>query len=232
MGVVRELLTTAYDGPLPPTLDTLLPADALLDAEALAFVAGPIVPLRGAEGVRGYVANPGQPDFAERVAAEVGGGNFLAGRGRRMVDVGPTSSTLFRDDLHLDAGGDVVAETLVLPGGERGRLVRADAARRVDPALASARAEAEVRGLEGLWLLASTEGRVTHWLVVNEDRWRGSPEAAAARIDALGDSRWLALRDVARAHRLAAYPDAVEVGPSGWHVTVGLFDPADPARRR
>lgn len=232
MGVVRELLTTAYGGPLPQRLVALLPDDPVLDAEALAFVAGPIVPLRGAEGVRAYVANPGQPGFATRVGAAVGGGDFLAGGGRRMVDIGSDSVTLFRDDLHLDAGGPVVAETLTLPGGARGRLVRPDAAEVVAPALVAARAHAEAFGLDGLWLLASTGTRATHWLVVNEDRWRGSPEGAAARIDALGDPRWLALRASARARGLAAYPDAVEVAPDGWHVTVGLFDPADPARRR
>lgn len=232
MGVVRELLTTAYAGSIPPLLAALLPDDARLDAEALAFVAGPIVPMRGAAGVRGYVANPGQPDFATRVAEVVGGDGFLLGPGRRMVDVGPGTVTLFRDDLHLEDGGRVVAETLALPGGERGWLARPDAGERVDADLAAARAEAEALGLDGLWLLASTGPRITHWLVVNEDRWRGSPEGAAARLDALGDPRWCALRAVARAHGLAAYPDAVEVSPDGWHVTVGLFDPTSPGRRR
>lgn len=234
MALVRRQLEAALGVPLPRPLSALLPDDGVLDRSALGFVAGPLLPLDGG-APRAFVANVAQADFEVSVRRALGdpAADFLAAGppgGRRMVDLGPDETTLYLDDLHLlpDADPEVVARTLTLPARLPGELRRVLA---LPPPWVSRRQAAIDAGLDGLWLAHRIQGTIVSLLVVNEDRWRGTPEPAALRLDATGDPAWLAQRALAREAGLGAYPDAVEIRPEGRWVTVGLFDPRDPARR-
>ncbi len=233
MGLVRSQLTLAFEGRVPEVLNHLMGEDALLDAHALAFVAGPILPL-GHGKVRAFVANPGQPAFASRLQEVLGPATeplltHAPAGGRLMVETDGTTHRLFADDLHLHEGADahVIARTLTLPSGSAGLLSAAP----IEAPWAALRARAEDAGLTGLWLAHRTAGVIDHLLVVNEARWTSTPEPQARLLDGLGDRAWGEQRELAAQHGLAAYPDAVEIHPHGWCVTVGLYDPAIPSRR-
>ncbi len=233
MGLVRSQLTSAFGGRLPEVLSHLLAEDALLDAHALAFVAGPILPL-GHGKVRAFVANPGQPAFASRLREVLGPATepLLAEAppgARLMVETDGTHHRLFADDLHLHEGADahVIARTLSLPGRSRGVLSRSP----IEAPWAALRQRAEDAGIRGFWLAHRTADVIDHLLVVNEARWTSSPEPQACVLDGLGDRAWGEQRELAAQHDLAAYPDAIEIHPHGWCVTVGLYDPAKPSRR-
>lgn len=246
-GLVADLVRIAFEDRVPATVVGIWPGP-LADRHALAFKACPILPIGHDAPPRMYVSNGFEDDtgFITRVAAAFHDpriATFLGQLGpgaRKIVDTDGISADCFLDDLQyvdhqLDVpeGLDLLASTLRVPDGWRTLLSRHGAApvALLDGAWAARLDAVHAAGLTGHWAIRWGPGGIASLLLVNEARWSGRAEASAQRLDALGDARWLACRARAHADGLAAYPDAIEVKDTGWDVTVGLFDPKDPASR-
>ncbi len=244
MSLLRCLVEDALGG-MPDKLEAIWPEE-LADTLALAFKAGPILPMMGTGSPRAFVSNQSQRTFVDQVAMEFGESArpFLSQLGpdtRKIVDTDGHSADLFLDDLQdvdhdlaVPDGLTLMCSTLHLPSGRRTWLTRHGPPPRelLDQAW-TARLDALLdHGLRGLWGIRWGADGIYSLLCVNEDRWSGTPEPASLILDGLADPRWLAARARARAAGLGAYPDAIEVHADRWDVTVGLFDPTQPSRRR
>lgn len=242
--LLRRLVATAFDGELPPLVDALVPW-ASADDHAQAFPAGPVLRLGDPRPGRAYVADVVEgPAFRARLADLVPDPavrRFLAEApaARTVVDTDGHAGTVFVDDLHqlpeLAPAWHPPHEAPPLgagvrwPGGERTTLSRHGPPPRalLSPSWQRRLDDLLHAGLVGIWCVRWAGDRVAGLVWVNDARWRGDAEEAAARIDARGDARWAACRSLAAGAGLLAYPDAVEVLPDGtWEVTVGLVDPA------
>jgi hypothetical protein len=242
--VIEALLAATFDGEVPPLVRALTSIE-LAERHALAFKAAPILPVHHDGPARWFVSNGHEPDWIERVADATGDPRarpFLdqgPPHTRRIVDTDGSRCDLYLDDLQdvphdleMPGGLQLMCATLALPSGAQTRLTRHGAlpVDLLDAVWRERAAAVLARGFRGLWGVRWAQG-IASLLLVNEDRWQGHPGAAADRVDALGLPRWARLRAVARAAGLDVYPDAIEVHPHGWDLTVGLYDPARPGSR-
>jgi cysteine desulfurase/selenocysteine lyase len=245
--LVPELIALAFGGTLPPGVQAVLPP-AGTDFLGLRYKAGPILRIGGNGETRAYVANSGEDAaFVDRIVSTHPHPEVrpfferLGAEARKMVDTDGQIAQLFLDDLHdLDHGWQVPAglvlmcDGLRVPDGLRTWLSRHDAppVEHLDgPLLASVQRFCEA-GFRGRWGVRWREGGVYSVLYINEERWTGDPERSARLLDGLDDPRWKALRQRARASGWGLYPDGVELHADGAiDVTVGIFDPAEVARR-
>lgn len=239
---VDALLAFVFPGGVPAWVDRLV--DRRVVSRRLEdFKLNPVLPVEdAARPARIALSDGDEPDRWEaavleglgdaRVAPFLG----LAPRGtRRMIDTDGASSELYLDDLQDVEHGlasptvdPLMCWTLSLPRGCRAVFTRhvTPPWARVCEGLAGGIDALMEHGATGIWGVRWRDAAPTGVLWVSEARWRGDHEAKIEVFEAaLGrPARWRSIRELAAAHRLVAYPDAVELGVGGEiDLTVGFL---------
>lgn len=235
LAFVDALISLAFPAGLPLWLDRLV--DRELVARLLPdFKLNPVLPRDSALPLRVALSDKDEVSRWERLVLEAfplrrtqAFAELSPPGARRMIDTDGATAELYLDDLQavrhaLPSPTDdpLMCLTLTLPGGGRTAITRHDAP---PVALVPALGDAIDRLPGGVWGVRWRRGAVLSAVWVSEARWRGDTEAKTAAFDAAfpDHPRFAAIRALAAAHGLVAYPDAVELGVDGRvDLTVGF----------